>query len=220
MSLTVTASQVSYNGNGAQTVFPTTFKFLDNSNVLVEKKLNGGTTFATLTEGAHYNLAGAGVDAGGNVTMLAAPAAGDVLRITRNTPRTQPVAFRTQGQFLAETHETAFDREEMQIQELERRVTAVEAAGASVVLAASKVVDTFVVADPVEGSFPRVVACAGTPSMVLVGRVEDLTDPALSQPGLGTADISAVALNQFTVRHVPGLTPGHNTRITYLVLTI
>jgi hypothetical protein len=220
VSLAITLSQKSYLGTGFQTAFPTGFAFLDNSHLTVEVA-SPGSAYVTQVLGVDYNVTGAGAaEPGGTVTFLVAPFVNYAVRITRNTPRTQTKDFTNEFEFLPETHEEAHDEREMQIQELERRVAELEAGQSEVSLDASKVTDTFVVSEPVEDSFPRNVACAGTPSMVLIGRVEDLTDPALSQYGLGLPDISAVALNQFTVRHVPGLTPGHNTRITYLVLTL
>lgn len=66
-------SQTSYNsstGNGVTTVFPYTFKILQDSDLQV---LVDGVE-QTLT--THYTVSGAGVDAGGNVTFITAPANG------------------------------------------------------------------------------------------------------------------------------------------------
>lgn len=220
MPLANTQSQVTYAGNGVTTDFPTTFAFLGEADLLVEQRTGAGA-WSTKVRGVDYTVDGAGdAEPGGTVEMTVAPPIGDQLRITRNTPQTQAAELQTSGPLPSRTIIQAADKLTMEVQELDRRVDSLEAGTASVTLNASKVQDTFVVAEPVENSFPRNVACVGTPSMVLIGLVEDLTDPALSQYGLGLPDISARAVNQFTVRHIPGLTPGHNTRITYLVLTI
>lgn len=224
MSLANTLSQKSYNGNGATTVFPTTFAFKANADVLVEvAQAPTFSVFATKVLGVDYTLSGAGAaEPGGSVTFISgAPPNPSIVRITRNTPLTQPTSFISQFEFLPEVHEAAFDREEMQVQELGRRVTVLETGASPVTLAASKVQNTFVAGDPAEGApFPIAVACSGTPSMVLVGRVEDLTDGSLLQTGLGVPDVSVMAINSFTVRYLPGLTPGHQYRVTYLVLTL
>lgn len=221
MSLAQTISQKSYVGNGAQTIFATGFAYRDQSHLTVEVAPAGGA-YVTKLLGVDYTVlpAGAAAEPGGNVTFLAAPANLSTVRITRNTPRTQPTSFISQQDFLPAVHEAAFDNEEEQIQELERRLAVLEAGAAPVALAASKVQDTFVCADPPEASFPRNVACVGTPSMVLLGLVEDLSGPPAAAYALGLVDISARVLNQFTVRNVPGLTPGRNYRLTYLVLTL
>jgi hypothetical protein len=218
VSLAVTDSQKTHVGNGAQTIFPTTFAFLDNSHLTVEVAPAGGA-YVTKLLGVDYNVTGAGQpEPGGNVTFISgAPANLSTVRITRNTPRVQPVAFKNQQQFLSETHERAHDNREMQIQEIERRLALQEAGGVTVVLNSTKVQDTFVCPDP---QVSRNVACAGTPTGVELIMVEDLTDPALVHYGLGRPDISGLVLNQFTVRYVPGLTPGHNYRLTYLVHTL
>lgn len=216
MSLAITLSQTSQVGNGAQLAFPTGFSFENNTDLTVEVAPAGGA-YVPKVNGVDYNVAGAAAgEPGGTVTFLVAPANLSTVRITRNTPRTQPVDFVSQFAVLPETLEAALDRLERQVQELERRVAAYEAGVATVTIASSRVTDTFVCPDP---QVARNVACVGTPTMVLVGRIIDNTDGTLVQAGLGAADISAVALNQFTSRYVPGLTPGHNYTIQYLVLT-
>lgn len=220
MSLANTLSQKVYTGNGAQTVFPTTFAFMTTADITVEVAPSGGA-YVTQILGVNYTLSGAGLgEPGGNVTFTSgAPANHSAVRITRNTPHTQPTSFPDQGEFLPEVHEAAFDREELQIQELDRRIGVLEAGASPVELAASKVLNTQTVLDPPEGTYPYNVACSGTPSMVLLGRIEDLTDGSETQSA-GVPDISSMTLNQFTVRNVPGLTPGHQYRLTWLVLSL
>lgn len=214
------SGQVSYAGNGVTTVFPTGFKYMAAVDLLVELKLSGGA-FITQVKGTHYNLDGEGLDAGGNVTMIAAPPAASTLRITRNTAQIQPTAFGTFTSFNPTTsHEQSFDRVTCEVQDIDRRVTALEAGGAPVSLAASKVTDTFVVLEPVETTFPRNVACVGTPSGVSLMRVEDLTDGTQKYYGLGEVGWDTPVLNQFRLTYVPGLVPGHNTRVTLLVITL
>lgn len=227
MAITVDSSQAPYVGDGATTVFSTIFPFLQNSDVKVEKKLAAGSNYSTLTLGVDYSITGAAViDATtgarppGSVTMTTAPAAGDALRITRNTPVLQPNHLRSQGPFLPATLEEIGDRATMWGEDLERRIGVLEAGFSPVALTASKVQDTFTPTDPIEGNFPRVVACVGTPTMVLLARIEDLTTGTTIAVAGGFADWGSPALNQFAVKAIPGLVPGDNYRITYLVLTL
>lgn len=228
VAITVDSSQAIFTGDGATTVFSTVFPFIQASDVKVEKKLAAGTNYSTLTIGVDYTLTGAdlidettGARTPGSVTMTAAPLAGDSLRITRNTPVLQPTHFRTQGPFLPSTHEESLDRATMWGEDLERRVTVLEAGATPVALTASRVTDTFTPTDPIEGNFPRVVACSGTPTMVLLARIEDLTTGTTIAVAGGFADWGSPALNSFTVKYIPGLVPnGDQYRITYLVLTL
>lgn len=218
MTVLLTHSQVTYVGNGGTTGFPTTYSFSDDDDLLVEQRTNAGA-WATKTKGVHYNVSGDGLtEPGGQVDMVVAPPATDNLRITRNTPATQPTSFGTFVKFAAASHELAMDHRTRAIQDALRRITAVEAGGAPVSLTAAQVTDTFVAAEPIEGSFPRVVACAGTPVSIILARIENLTTPGeiLRAEGLlwGTP-----ALNSFTVNHLEGLTPGQQYRVRYLVLT-
>lgn len=216
MGLAITLSQTSAVGNGAQTAFPTGFTFENATDLTVEVAPAGGA-YVPKVNGVDYNVTGAAAaEPGGTVTFIAAPANLSTVRITRATPRTQPVSLVNQFEVLPEVIEAALNRLERQLQELERRLALLEAGAATVTIAASRVTDTYVCPNP---QVARNVACVGTPTMVLIGRIVDNTDSALVQAGLGAADVSAVALNQFTSRYVPGLIPGHNYTIQYLVLT-
>lgn len=219
MSLAITTSQTSLVGNGVQTAFPTGFSYETASDLTVEVAPSGGA-YVPKVLGVDY-LAGSGLEEpGGIVLFVIAPANLSTVRITRNTPRTQPIDLESQFEMLPEVVEGGFDREGRLIQELERRVALLEAGGTSVELDASKVTDTFTVDEPPEDTFPRNVACVGAPTGVFIGLIRDNTDGTLVHYGLGLPDISAVALNQFTVRYIPGLTPGHSYTVTYLVITL
>jgi hypothetical protein len=215
--LAITLSQTSQVGNGVNTAFATGFSFTENSDLVVEVAPSGGA-FVTKVLGVDYNVTGAGADEpGGTVTFLAAPANLSTVRITRNTPRTQPLSLVNQFDLLPESLEGAFNRTERQVQELERRMAAEEAGSASVTIATSRVTDgPFVCADP---QAARNVACVGTPTGVMLVKVQDNTDGLLVHNGLGMPDFSGFVLNQFTARYVPGLVPGHSYTLTYLVFT-
>ena len=70
MTISSTTNRVSYAGNGVTTAFAFGYKFLVNADL----KVYQAGTLKTIT--THYTVAGAGDDAGGTVTFLAAPANG------------------------------------------------------------------------------------------------------------------------------------------------
>lgn len=129
MSVTTETNQVTYTGNGVTTAYPTTFVFLDNTEVVVKVTV-GANPETTLDEGTDYTLTGAGDPSGGTVTFLVAPASGTAIVIERTVPFTQPIELREQGAFSPETHEEMFDESVFRDQQLDRRVKALESAGA------------------------------------------------------------------------------------------
>ncbi|MGH9811523.1 MAG: hypothetical protein ACRD4T_00155 [Candidatus Acidiferrales bacterium] len=145
MTVPITTRKVEFSGNGVTTAFATTFRFLTNAHVVVKLKLSGGS-FVTQVEGTHYTLTGAGLDAGGTVTMVVAPPASSTLSIERTVPLTQTVDFSVQGSFAPQTHEDEFDLHTHADQQLEGRIAALESisnpapdfsAGAGLTLAAT-----------------------------------------------------------------------------------
>lgn len=218
VTVLLTHSQVTYAGNGATTGFPTTFSFTEQADLLVEQRTGAGA-WATKVLGVDYNVSGNGlVEPGGQIDMVVAPPNNDSLRITRNTPATQPVEFGTFTRFTGRTHELAMDHRTRAIQDALRRIGVLEAGGTPASLTASQVTDTFNALEPIESTFPRVVACAGTPTVVLLGRIENLTTPAEVLPAEGLR-WGTPALNSFTVEHIEGLNPGQQYRARYVVLT-
>ena len=98
-----------YNGNGSTTVFAYDFKALSQTDLVVTLKNSAGVeTVQTLT--TNYSVSGVGVEGGGNVTMVTAPASGETLTITRSVPVTQGVDLQNRGGVQPSTLETAYDR--------------------------------------------------------------------------------------------------------------
>lgn len=129
MAVSSETSSVSYTGNGVTTAYPTTFRFIRAAELVVKVTPSGGSeTIKTL--GTHYTVSGDGLDAGGTVTFLVAPANLDAIVIERTVPITQPIALRTQGPYSATTHEEMFDEGVFVDQQLDRRIKALESAGA------------------------------------------------------------------------------------------
>lgn len=117
MTISTTASRISYNGNGVTTIFAFPYRFLANGDlVVVSVSSTGVETTNILT--TNYTLSGAGDDAGGSVTMLVAPAAGTRLIIYRDTEIVQETDYISGDPFPAETHERALDRLTMICQEI------------------------------------------------------------------------------------------------------
>jgi len=115
--LNTTRSVLHNDPAGVQTVFPFTFKIFTSDDLVVTLiDVNEVETLQVIS--ANYTLDGVGVDAGGNVTMLSAPGAAEYLRIERTIGLTQETAFKTQGNYRAETHENAIDRLMMILQQI------------------------------------------------------------------------------------------------------
>jgi hypothetical protein len=116
MTISTTASRISYNGNGVTTEFSFPYRFLTNGDLVVLSVSSTGVeTTKTLT--TDYTLTGAGDDAGGSVTMLVAPASGTRLVIYRDTEVVQETDYTSGDAFPAESHERALDRLTMILQE-------------------------------------------------------------------------------------------------------
>jgi hypothetical protein len=103
-----------YQEDGVSTSFPVPFRFRSSTDLIVERLSDG--VVQTLVLGVDYLVAGGTTDAGGTVTRLAATT-GSVLRIRRDTARSQNMRYPTGGRFPAESHEEALDRQMLIAQE-------------------------------------------------------------------------------------------------------
>lgn len=100
-------------GNGVTTVFAYTFKIPAEADILVQ--VDGVTK--TLT--TDYTVSGVGVDGGGNVTFLTAPANGTTVVRSRNMDIGRVVQdYQEGGGFEAATVDEDFDRMVMMLQQL------------------------------------------------------------------------------------------------------
>lgn len=138
MAVTSATSEVSYTGNGVTTAFSFPYLFLSNSDLVVT--LTSGDLDDVLTLGVDYTVTGAGVAAGGTVTMTSAPAADETLTIERTVALTQATSFRSAGTFSPKSHEDAIDKAVMMAQQLERRLAVAETDITNIVIDASSVV--------------------------------------------------------------------------------
>lgn len=121
MALETTNNRVEYSGNGVTTVFSFPNYFLEEADLkVIIRSALGVETLKTLT--THYTVAGEGEEAGGTVTMLSAPAAGESLIIYRDPAILQDKDFVENDSFPAEQAEEAFDRAAMISQRLSDRL--------------------------------------------------------------------------------------------------
>jgi hypothetical protein len=107
-------------GNGIATEYPTVFQFLDEDHLVVKVD---GVTQAIETD---YLVTGVASPFGGTVIFVTAPPSTVAVTIARVMPFTQPADLSGEGRFFPETHEEAYDRITMLIQQLQVRVTALE----------------------------------------------------------------------------------------------
>lgn len=121
MTISTTASRISYNGNGTTVAFSFPYRFLTNADLVVVRVAANGTE-TTLALGTDYTVTGADDDAGGTVTCVTAPVSGARLVIYRSVAITQEVDYITGDSFPAETHERALDRLTMVAQQLQDAV--------------------------------------------------------------------------------------------------
>lgn len=123
MTLTTTTSRYSYAGNGVTTVFSFPAYFLASGDLVVILKNNSTGVEVTKVLTTHYTVAGAGVAAGGTVTMLTAPATGETLTIYRDPAATQGLDLVENDSSPAESNEQAFDRSMMILQRLKDQMS-------------------------------------------------------------------------------------------------
>lgn len=118
MTISSTVDKNIYSGDGSTTVFPFTFKLLDNSqmqvffkNILTEVSTEQTTGFST-----------SGAPGIGNVTFTIAPDANTVITLLRNMPIVQETDYNEYDPFPAETHEAALDYLTMLAQQLNEQI--------------------------------------------------------------------------------------------------
>jgi hypothetical protein len=120
-TITSETTRISYSGNGSTTVFAYPFTIIADGDLLVIiRDASGNETTQTLT--SDYTVSGAGVDGGGNVTMVTAPASTETLTIMRNRALKQESDWATGGAFLAESLEADIDELTMIVQQLQEKL--------------------------------------------------------------------------------------------------
>ena len=224
MTVENTACSITYDGNDADTDFPTTFRFLAAAHLVVETSDDDGETWTTLTLDDDYEVAGANAaEPGGTVTTADPVATGTKLRITRSTPVTQLNSFQTTGSLPVATIETSFDKLTMIAQEQAAAIAELQGLGDLVDV--GELADAIEVgeeinvdADSVDESFPLEIVCAGgQAAKYVVWQVE--RDGATDVPFAEPPHVQWVAgpTNKLTVQRISGLEPGVTYFLTGLV---
>lgn len=122
MTVQTTTNIAVLSGNGSTTIFPFSFKVLNEDHLTVQRR--DATTLVvnkTYTSG-EYTVAGIGEDAG-SITISGTPvAAGQQVVITRTVPYTQDADIVNQGGFYPETVEEQLDLMVMQTQQVTEQI--------------------------------------------------------------------------------------------------
>ncbi len=123
MTLSTTTVSQSFSGDGSTVAFTFTFPINSTSEITVIERSSTGTETVKSegTGSTNYGIVDNGAS-GGVVTMVTAPASGTTLVILRNTNLTQETDYVANDPFLAESHESALDKLQMQIQEVQEEV--------------------------------------------------------------------------------------------------
>jgi len=120
MTLSSETYKVIYTGDGSTTVFPYTFKILDETEILVTQYTISDGTETVLTLTTNYTVSGVGDAGGGNITLTgSAPSSSYKIILQRDIPLTQTADYVENDPFPAETHEEALDRLTMICQQLQ-----------------------------------------------------------------------------------------------------
>lgn len=110
MTVSSSTNRISYAGDGSTVTFSFPYYFLANGDLKVIKVTNATGAEAVQTITTHYSVTGAGVEAGGSITMVTAPANTETLIIYRDPSITQTTDYTDNDPFPAATHETALDK--------------------------------------------------------------------------------------------------------------
>lgn len=118
MTVSSETARVSYVGSGTTGPLAIPFYFLANADLKVIRQTIADGVETTLVLTTDYTLTGAGVAAGGSLTLAAALSSSYRLIIIRDPAVTQGTDYGEGDVFPAETHETAIDRLTMICQRL------------------------------------------------------------------------------------------------------
>jgi hypothetical protein len=122
MSVQSDTSKISYAGNNSTvTPYPVPFKFANNSDLVAVVTDSTGVQ-ATLVLTTDYTVTGAGLDAGGNLTTVAAWDSTHTVTIYREVPATQLTSYAENDKFPAASHEAALDKLTYLVQQHARQI--------------------------------------------------------------------------------------------------
>ncbi len=120
MSVTTTTNRIQEDGDDVTKTFAYDFKIWVNADLDVYTTTLGVDTLQTLD--TDYSITGAGVETGGTVVFVTAPATGTTVTIIRSISPTQGTAYTLGGSFPAKSHENALDKLTLMVQDLTERM--------------------------------------------------------------------------------------------------
>jgi hypothetical protein len=122
MTLSTTASRVSYSANGATASFAFAFKIWASSNLKVYLRDTTTLTDTVQTLGVDYTIDAVTFPNAGNVVFAVAPPSGRTVVILRDLPLTQELDLVASGAFAAENVEAQLDKLAAEIQGLREMI--------------------------------------------------------------------------------------------------
>lgn len=117
MTVSTQENIVKYQGNPSTTVYQIPFRWLEDTDINIQKQLQDGTV-EVLTYLTDYTLTGENDEHGGYATFTVAPLATDTIVIQRVVPYTQETDYEENEVFPADSHEEALDKLTMEVQQL------------------------------------------------------------------------------------------------------
>lgn len=118
MSISSENSRNDYIGNGATSVYPYTFRIIDEEDLRVTVRDEVGEEEELVLD-VDYTVSGAGGSSGGSIALLGGDLEEDFAITLRRVPDVvQETDFKNQGRYYPENHENAFDRVVMILQRL------------------------------------------------------------------------------------------------------
>jgi len=122
MTFSTTITRVSTAGDGSATAFSFPYLFFANADLVVTLTVDSTGVETVQTISTHYTVVGAGVAAGGTVTMGSAPASGETLLISRVEQFTQGLDLVENDNMPSELVEKQFDILTMLAQQTDTQV--------------------------------------------------------------------------------------------------
>ncbi len=120
MTIAVNDRLANHAGDGSTTVFAFDFPIIANTELVVTLKSSAGV-YTTQVLTTNYTVT-IGSDGTGTITFLTAPASGDTIYISGDTPINQPADYVESDTFPAASHEGSMDRFAKTIQELDTKI--------------------------------------------------------------------------------------------------
>lgn len=202
MTVETTTNRVSYTGSGTTGPFSVPFYFLEDDDLTVIKTTIADGTEATMVLTTDYTVSGAGVEAGGSVTLVATLSSSYKLTIIRNPDLLQDADYPQNDRFPAATHERALDKLTMITQRLKDlidrsfRLSDGDTSGISLILsnlAAGNLIAINSAGDGIESIAAADVDLATVSAFILT-----LLDDANAATARTTLGAAALGANTFT----------------------